>query len=161
MEQELDVEKTKCLTLKSEINCAMDVCRKGQMDVKGYKETFDTHEQITPLFKNQGSVPSVEYCNCKFEITATNEIANCNSHQWIRSVEQKTGINSSEFNFLRKAICTPKYLYFYRYLCFKPKSSIFSQKKHQRCWYRKVWDFEGGNAKRITQRHDYTEDSVR
>ncbi|XP_032671194.1 uncharacterized protein LOC116844139 [Odontomachus brunneus] len=64
IEQELDMTETKFSTLKSEMNYTIDVCRKGEMEVKESKGTFNTsHEQTTPLSKSRGSKSSVEYRN--------------------------------------------------------------------------------------------------
>ncbi|XP_025154134.1 uncharacterized protein LOC109503619 [Harpegnathos saltator] len=165
MGQELDMAETKCLTIKSELSYMMDVCQKGQMEVKERKGT-PTVEQIASLFKSPSSKSSVEYYNCKFKFTPANKTPNCNSLRRLHNIEQKAEENSSKPGVLREAACTSKYLYFHRSFHSKPKIySVVTQKKHrrrrQRRRYGKVRNFEGGNAKRIAECHDYSEESVK
>ncbi|EFN87312.1 hypothetical protein EAI_06082 [Harpegnathos saltator] len=94
MGQELDMAETKCLTIKSELSYMMDVCQKGQMEVKERKGT-PTVEQIASLFKSPSSKSSVEYYNCKFKFTPANKTPNCNSLRRLHNIEQKAEENSN------------------------------------------------------------------
>lgn len=106
----------------------MDVCRKGQTEVKESKGTFDIpREQIALLFKNPGSKSSVENRNCKFEIAIVNKIPNCSLREH-RNIEQKADEHSDKFDILCKAhsLYIWTFIYFHRYFRSKPKiRSIF------------------------------------
>ncbi|KYN05777.1 hypothetical protein ALC62_03256, partial [Cyphomyrmex costatus] len=98
---ELDKAETKCFTLKSELNCMMDVCRKAQTEKKRNKEVSDISSIMS--LDNLDSKSLFEHNDYNSNIMDANRTTNCNIHQRINNIELKTEENFDAFNLSPKS----------------------------------------------------------